>query len=101
MKINEKINNFYNDLQYSECIPEWFMNLELIQDNIDNGWSGYVSIIGTDNKFFYSLDYSYGSCPVCDEWYGFTEEEMKKEFEMRILKYSFEEYEELKKRCDE
>lgn len=98
MKIKD-IEDFDN-VRYAEHIPAWFCNLEFVKGIAEYDYSGEVNLFGKDESNFYSLYYSYGSCPGCDTWehLNLSGNEISKEISNLIIKYSPEEFRELEKR---
>lgn len=87
-----------NRCKYSECIPDWFKKLEVIEDLSYDDYQGGVCILSTKEDKYYILEYSYGSCAVCDDWEerGLSDEEITKEIEELILEVDLEKLRTLK-----
>lgn len=95
MKPNEKSMR-YKECRYSECLPEYLENCEVIEDNSDPGYQGGLEVIFHDKlkNIYYYVCYYYGSCSVCDDWEArdLSGQEITKEIDDLTLKMTEEEY---------
>jgi hypothetical protein len=65
--------------EFVKDVKDW----ELLFDDCHNGYSGWVYIVAKEpeNDKYVLIDYHYGSCSGCDEFYDMTDEELLEEKE--------------------
>lgn len=62
---------------------EWidpYLDWDVIEDNSLDDYQGEVDIIFTDGCRYVFIEYSYGSCSVCDGFEELSEEQRQREF---------------------
>jgi hypothetical protein len=84
MKVHE---GSFMEARYAEIAVKMYGDWDLLWENSEVDYQGYVEFLATKEGKYVYLEWSYGSCSHCDEWEDLSDEEV--ESSMRKLAMEF------------